>query len=202
MAPLKQNMIHAEAVEHLRNEVVGTLRLETGRLLNRPPAFFGAVRGVISDLDYVAALYAGWDGVDRRQIAIARKAIAFFRDIFSAALGDPAYGQFAEHLYGMYRVGTIHLRAPKQLRNPSASTEILSWALMEDRTEEFEYPLGSGKTCRGTHLQPIALDGQKTLLPVSIQALFEDFVKACEHFAKLLEAEAASGGTDLLTRWR
>ena len=35
---------------------------------------------------------------------------------------------------------------------------------------------------------------QKTILPVSLKALFEDFIAACEYFARQLEAEEAAGG--------
>lgn len=53
-----------------------------------------------------------------------------------------------------------------------------------------------------THLQPVVIDKQTTLLPVSINVLFDDFVAASEYFAEQLEAESARGGKDLLTRWR
>lgn len=164
MATLKRDMTHAEAATHLREEVVGTLRFETARLLGRPPspteissavvrailrilpqrkpAFFGVVRGVLSDVDYVGALYGGWDGKDRRRIATVEKAVRFITDVFPVATGNHDYGARGEHLYDMFRHGTIHLRAPKRLTNAAAGTPILSWALMEQRTvvSQFENP--------------------------------------------------------------
>jgi hypothetical protein len=203
MAPLKVGMTHADAAEHLRQEVIGTCQYETGRLLGPPgPAFFGAARAILSDVDYVAALYAGAQGRARRDIGKRDDAVAFLRAIVARATGDAAYATYAWHLRDMFRVGTVHFRAPKQIENKASSTPTLSWGLMEDRTEDFEYPTGSGNRYSGTHLQLCVVDTQKTILPVSIRALFDDFIAACEHFARALEAEATAGGNKLITRWR
>jgi len=193
-------MTHDEAAEHLRNEVVGTLNHET-RPLVEEAKFFGAVRAVMCDIDYVAALFAGWDGKDSRRIATAEKFRSFVEHVFSSATGNSGYRTFAGHLYAMYRVGTVHLRHPKQLENAAASTTILSWGVMVERTEDFAYPSG-GKAFTGTHLQPVKVDAAKTILPVSLKALFEDFVAACGEFARFLEVEKAAGGHALLDKWR
>ncbi len=71
---IAMTMTHAQAAEHLRDEVVDTCRFETGRLVTaKDPALFGAVRAVMSDLDYVAALYHGWNGKRRDKIRHARQ---------------------------------------------------------------------------------------------------------------------------------
>ena len=93
----------------------------------------------------------------------------------------------------MYRVGTVHLRHPKQLENTMAVTPVLSWGVMVERTEDFDYPAG-GKAFSGTHLRPVRVGANKTILPVSLKALFADFIAACEYFARQLEAEEAAGG--------
>jgi hypothetical protein len=121
--------------------------------------------------------------------------------VFTAATGDQGYKVFAGHLYAMYRVGTVHLRHPKQLENAAASTSVLSWGVMVERTEDFDYPSG-GKAFTGTHLQPVKVNATKTVLPVSLKALFEDFIAACEHFAKLLETGKAASGNAMLDKWR
>jgi hypothetical protein len=62
MAQLAQSMSHEQAATHLREEVMNTARRETEPLVTlEPTAFFGAVRGIMCDLDYVAALYCGFD---------------------------------------------------------------------------------------------------------------------------------------------
>jgi hypothetical protein len=200
MGTLKVGMTHDEAAAHLRQEVIGTLRYETGPLVDGAK-FFGGVRAIMCDIDYVAALFEGWDGQDPRRIATAEKFRRFVELVFPTATGDQGYRTFAGHLYAMYRVGTVHLRHPKQLENAGASTPVLSWGVMVERTEDFDYPAGS-TTFTGNHLRPVKVDIGKTILPVSLKALLEDSVAACEHFARLLEAEKAAGGHALLDKWR
>jgi hypothetical protein len=60
MGASEPGMPHAEAAGRLRQEVIGTLRHETGSLVDEAK-FFGAVRAIMCDIDYVAALFAGWD---------------------------------------------------------------------------------------------------------------------------------------------
>lgn len=200
MGALKAGMSHDEAAEHLRQEVIGTLRYETGPLVDGAK-FFGAVRAIVCDIDYVAALFEGWDGDDPRRIATPEKFRAFLETVFARVTGNQGYKQFAGHLYEMYRVGTVHLRHPRQLTNTSASTAVLSWGIMADRTEDFNYPAG-GKAFTGTHLQPVKVDANKTILPVSLKALYEDSIAAFEEFARMLEAEKAARGHALLDKWR
>jgi len=48
----------------------------------------------------------------------------------------------------------------------------------------------------------VRVDANKTILPVSLKALFEDFIAACEYCARQLEAEKAAGGQALRDKWR
>jgi hypothetical protein len=82
-------MSHAAAAAHLREEVIGVSRAETGLLgVANTPAFFGAVRGVMCDLDYVAALCAGWNGSRRDKISTKEKTVRFIREVMAAATGN------------------------------------------------------------------------------------------------------------------
>src|SRR5262249_13185073 len=111
-------MSHGDAMAHLHQEVLGVARFETGRLVTADePAFFGAVRGVMCDLDYVAALYYGWDGERRDQISTKEKTIRFIREVMASATGNEGYEQWGKHLYLLYRHGVVHLRAPKLVRS-------------------------------------------------------------------------------------
>jgi hypothetical protein len=208
MGELDIDMSAEAAATHLRQEVSGTARFETGRLVDwRAPAFFGAVRAVMSDMEYVAALYCGWDGENRRRIATAGKTQQFLREVVAEAAEEPGYSQYGRHLYEIYRLGTVHLRAPKVIVDNSGrcSSPALTWALMQVRRDSVaigarEYSL--------RHLEPIRVAKQiagfptVTMLPVSINALLDDFLSACEMFAARLEADAANGDHELVDRWR
>ena len=147
----------------------------------------------------MAALYRGWDGQNRREISTARKTIEFLRDVFPAATGETAYATFSEHLYQMYRIGTVHLRAPKRLSNPRLATPELSCVLMYERQENVE---NEGTSLSVMHLRPVQASSPKTILPVSIRVFFDDFLSSCEEFARRVEQDHASSGTVLLDRWR
>ncbi len=200
MAPLTQGMTHEAAAEHLRVEVVGTATREITPLLQlEPPGFFGAVRMLMCEVDYVAALYCGFKGNDRRKISTPGKSDRFIDEVISQASGDSNYKRFAKHLYEMYRVGLVHLRAPKIVTRSDASTPVLTWTLMTRRNRKVAY---FGHFVLLDHLVPYQINADITTLPLSIDAFFDDFVAACEFFAVALEHERDVGGEELLTRWR
>ncbi|MTD43800.1 hypothetical protein GKE82_05630 [Conexibacter sp. W3-3-2] len=194
-------MDHAAAVAHLRKEVANTARAETGRLVTTgEPAFFGAVRAVMSDLDYVAALYYGWNGARRDQLATKKKTVRFIREVVNDAAAGQGYDRWASHLYELYRTGVVHLRAPKILSNADNDPPKLGWLLMQQRAEPLPAGLGPGQA---QHLRPAHRKGHDTLLlPLAIDALFEDYLAAVDLFANGLQDEAAADETPMLDRWR
>ena len=200
MAELIKDMSQDDIAAHLRDEVCRTARKETGRLVTpQDPALFGAVRGVMCDLDYVAALYFGWTGKRRDQISSKRKSVRFLREVMPAATGEAGYRQFARHLYDLYRCGVVHLRAPKLLQSPSASTKALTWALMYPRRGEAEI---NGTVLEVEHLKLLRPTARLAYLPLSIQALLDDFLTTCEHLAHEFEMERDAGKSELRNRWR
>lgn len=200
VAQLTNAMTHREIATHLREEVCNTARKETGRLVTEDdPALFGAVRGVMCDLDYVAALYYGWSGKRRDHISRKAKSIRFIRDVMSAATGNDGYREFAAHLYDLYRCGVVHLRAPKFLASPNASTKTLTWALMYERKDQLQI---NSRQHELEHLKLLKASAKLAYLPLSIKALLDDFLVTDEHVAQEIEAEGNAGGTELRDRWR
>jgi hypothetical protein len=188
------------AARHLRATVIDTARRETGRLVTEEDtAFFGAMRAVMSDMEYVAALYCGWDGKDTRKIATAGKSAAFMREVVASATRNDGYKRWAQHLYELYRCGLIHRRAPKVVSSDRSSTRILSWALMYGRTASLGADLDEAPV---EHLTLHRASAELAVLPVSVLAMYEDFLLACEWFADALEVEDAAGGEERLTRWQ
>lgn len=137
------------AAKHLRDVVVETARFETGRLVTPTDTpFFGAIRAVIFDMEYVAALYCGWDGQQRRQIATAAKTIRFMHEVVADATGDSGYREWGAHLFDLYRCGLVHQRLPKVLRSETSSTRHLGWAMMYDRTDRLGANRGDSSPAR------------------------------------------------------
>jgi len=201
MAELTSTMSHDAAAAHLTCAIIPTAKYETGRLVDiDSPAFFGAIRGTMCDLDYVAALHHGWDGRDERQIATRAKSVHFLTNVVAPAAHNQGYGRYAQHLYDLYRVGIVHLRGPKQLENPANTPPVMSWALMVERRDSWA---PDGVPFDLEHLLPVVAPTPpaRLFLPLSIRALFDDFVVACEQFAQDLETEKRAGGQQLLARW-
>lgn len=189
---------------------MNTARFETGRLVTSNPsapvqrglpAFFGATRAVLTDLDYVAALWHGRSTPDesRRRLATSAKTVTFVREVLAPGSGVPAYDDFAKPLMDLYRHGTVHLRAPKTIRDPNTGRRV-EWALMGGRSDGVSD--GSGGHFQATHLQPLTVAPSVLILPVSVTALLEDYLAACDWLAAQYIAEAATAQTDLRDRWR
>ena len=137
-----------------RVEVVGVARREITPLLElEPPGFFGAVRMLMCEVDYLAALYFGFNGKDRRKISTPGKSVRFIDEVISQASGEGNYRRFAKHLYEMYRVGLVHLRAPKIVTRADASTPVLTWTLMTRRNRGVIIQVGSALAYRSIPLQ-------------------------------------------------
>jgi len=197
MVELKPGMSHDEAAGHLRNVVVATANHETQPLVTSGK-FFGAVRSIFCELDYLGALFCGWDGKNDLQIATKRKCVTYISDVIAKAAKNPAYSSYGGHLYELFRSGTVHLRAPKELENANSSRPVLSWSLLT-RRKEFWPQLGIDVE----HLVPVPspVSSRLLILPLSLAVLFDDFLAGCEHFAQLLEAEKTASGNALLTAW-
>jgi hypothetical protein len=99
----------------------------------------------------------------------------------------------------MYRIGLVHLRAPKIVTRSDASTSVLTWTLMTRRNRKVAY---FDRFVILDHLVPYRINTDITTLPLSIDAFFDDFVTACEFVAVALERERDGTGDELLVRWR
>ena len=152
------------------------------------------------DLDYVAALHAGWNGRRRDRIASKDKTIRYIREVVSLASGNDAYRRWATHLYDLYRTGLVHLRAPRSYTTQSQDPPSLSWFLMLDPVT----PATGHVAGPAEHLQLVRAQTKQatSYLPVSIRALLDDYLASVEHFAEALQAECRNDGDELLTRWR
>jgi len=194
MLDLSKDMTHADAINHLR----ATFPLHLTHDVE-PSAPFGALRSIFAGIDYVAALYSGWKG---GWIVKSANTIGFLKTFFPVATGVDAYSQFADHIYDMFRNGSVHLYLPKNLQNqnPICSTPFLTWCVVtgEHRTGMSEF---RGLNFIATHLMPVPIE-DTTVLPLSPHALLEDLLKTCDLFAKHLEDEQEKDEHPLLDRLR
>lgn len=139
--------------------------------------YFGVTRSVLSYVDYLGALYGGYDGsVDRsgrRKIATPKKATTFIKDIFGQIYRP--YSLYGELMYKMYRHGTVHLYRPHTLKNPKG--EVLEWLTYKGGDSERKgYLKYEHKLIFVHHMIPQRFAYERHVFPVAIDLLYEDLL--------------------------
>jgi hypothetical protein len=84
------------------------------------------------------------------------------------------------------------------MKVPAAYYTLGTSALMDGRVDRLGPNRGNAQI---EHLRLHQVDQGLALLPVSVLAIYEDFLAGCERFATLLEQASAAGDAELLTRW-
>lgn len=153
--------------------------------------FFGVTRSVMSYIDYLGALYGGYNGsVDkrgRRIIANTQKATTFIKDILGQ-LYEP-YSLYGELMYEMYRHGTVHLYRPHTLKNPKG--EVLEWLTYKGGDSERKGFLNyEHKVIFVHHMIPQKFAYERHVFPVAIDLLYEDLLSGIDlYFEKIKKNE-------------
>ena len=149
-----------------------------------PGGYFGVTRQIVCMIDFLGALYCGFDPkkdiqVQKKRtvkyIASSKKALRFIDEIFGSI--DRNYQESGKYLIEMYRHGLVHLYQPKELKLDDS--KVLSWL-----------PYKGGRTTdilvsenriikNASHLCIVANLGQH-FLPVSIKCLYDDLLTAID----------------------
>ena len=184
--PLKPSMSIREIEEYLKDDLKVSLEHDVLPVLEGPGGYFGVARAVLCYVDFLGALYRGYKGgkacSDRKQIATSKKATAFISEILGHV--DHLYQTNGKLLYEMYRHGTVHLYAPKELKR---KRRILSWMPYKEGREAWLIVDNRARLIR--HLKPLQRDGKSDWLPVSITCLYHDLRAAIDEFARRLSTD-------------
>lgn len=162
---------------------------------NTQGGYFGVPRAVLSYVDYLGALYRGYNGEmnrGNRAIATTPKAERFIQDIMGAV--DPNYAVNGRLLYKMYRHGTIHLYRPNTLRNMTTGETLLWVAYKGNRMDNITH---DGRLIVVEHVVPQYGSDTEYLFPVAINCLYDDLQAAIDHYYQMIEDEVNSGVTTL-----
>lgn len=180
--PLKPGMSLDEIREYLTGDLKGSIRNDIWPIVQADVpegGYFGVPRSILSYVDFLGALYAGYSGEKdpsgRRIIATSQKAKKFIRDILGVA--DALYRQNGALLYEMYRHGTVHRYEPHQLRRSDG--RVLSWLPYKGSREDW---VNVPHAMEVRHLEPVTRDANSDWLPVSITCLYDDLVLALDVF--------------------
>lgn len=158
--------------------------------------FFAVPRLVLSYVDYLGVLYHGYNGKrDRHNRRIFSQSL-YAKDFLRKFLGsvDNNYKLHGELLWEMYRNGTIHLYAPKVLKDKSS--RIIGWIVYKGpRVAQIRE-----ETEAVIHLVPHRSPGQLDHVwqqPISIDSLYGDLISAIEGYAGIIPTSL-----DLQTNFR
>jgi hypothetical protein len=200
---LKPDMTVDEAKEYLRDNLKSSITNDIYPIIQpdrEEGGYFGVSRLVLCYVDFLGALYGGYQGERHRpnkrfprgskKIATSDKALKFIRTILGSI--DSHYQHNADLLYEMHRHGTVHLYAPKFFQRANDGRK-LYWFVYKGKREE-RVPVGRG-TLRVRHMEPVPRDEKSDWLPVSIICLYDDLNAAIDEFCARLDSDA-----DLLRR--
>jgi len=191
--PLKKNMTRDEIVDYLLNDLRRSVVDDVYPCI-RPGdprgGYFAVPKLVLSYVDYLGALYHGYDGRRNRQgrriFAYHEYAKTFLRDIFGKV--DPHYTEHGDLLWEIYRNGTIHLYEPMTLQNQGR--EIHWHAYKGPRIELLPKLIeGSQDMFWATHLVPHEVLQNRWVQPISITCLYEDLLASITLYARVIETD-------------
>jgi hypothetical protein len=129
--PLEKNMVVSKILDYLTSDLKKSVINDVRSCLNLghdEGGYFAVPRLVLSYVDYLGALYNGYNGkrnerTGKRIFTSGKYAEIFLNDIFGRI--DPNYIEYNALLWEIYRNGTIHLYSPKILKNVNSSRTIV-----------------------------------------------------------------------------
>lgn len=160
--------------------------------------FFSVPMLVLSCVDYLGALYSGWQPSERdhngRPIFTSSvKAVRYLHDVFGEVF--PEYKKQGRLLWEIYRHGTVHLNEPKALQN---GKKTISWYIFKGNWKERmivgKVPTGIGKSVEMSflsHIVPIEITGlpDEWIMPVCTTCLYEDLLGSLDVYSQMIQKD-------------
>ncbi len=206
---LKRNMARDEIVSFIDNELLPQTKQEIENLIRptkKPGGYFVVTRQILCMVDFLGATHSGYHLSERREdprgdrIATSKKAINFITTFFEPK--QTYQPQAVTNLYTIYRHGLVHLYQPKFLK--LKNKKVLRWFFYKGKRNYRKIDIDSDKGKISfhnvEHLKVILSDPKfprNCYLPISIDALYEDFEKATQAYRNKL-----SKTKYLQTNWR
>ncbi|MFC1620895.1 hypothetical protein ACFL2G_01190 [Candidatus Omnitrophota bacterium] len=160
---------------------------------------FALPREVSCYIDFLGALYSGWDGKNKKEIATSKKAITFIKEIFGEI--DLNYRIYGELFYRVVRHGTVHHFSPYKIERDDGAT--LEWLIYGGRRKSC-FGNYAGKECIVNHLEPFTFNRsnkKRDIFPVSLDCLYEDLRKAIELYLDKIKKEVREDKRELLEKY-
>lgn len=188
--PLKKGMTVSEIAGYLQGDLKQSIVRDVQPCLGSltsPEGLFAVPRLVLSYVDYLGALYHGYQpqkAGKRRKFADQSYAKMFLKDVFGTV--DPNYAKHGHLLWEIYRNGTVHLYEPMKLRNQGRQ---ITWEVYKGpRTRSITLAGPRGiQTHLAVHLVPWQYEPNKWAQPISINCLYEDLLAAMDEYVRAIQ---------------
>lgn len=197
---LISNMSLPQMKTFLNEELKEQILLEISPIIyigQNPGGYFGVSRQILCLIDFLGALYVGYDEKkDKkyqnskgkiRDISRSDQAIKFIQEVMGEKI-DPYYKTNGEIIYKMYRHGLIHLYQPKSFLQKNGRK--LSWVAYKGPRENTSLVIGEKKFVSVRHAGRITdLDDNCEYLAISINCLYYDLIQSIDIYINLLEQD-------------
>lgn len=162
--------------------------------------YFGVTRQILCLVDFLGALYRGYDGKRKNKrmvISETWKAKELIKGVFGDI--DPKYRENGEVLYDMYRHGLVHLYQPRAIKQENGRK--LEWVIYKGPRERAAIKFGERVIQNVRHLGVTVnpSDKKTDLLTISITCLYKDLLTAIDRYYVLLENDKSG---KLLKNWK
>jgi hypothetical protein len=193
----KAGMTKQEITDYLNIDMRKIITDDIGQclLIGKPEGgYFSIPKLVLSCVDYLGALYEGWNGErdsrTRRPIfTSSQKATHYIQNVLGQVFYE--YRTRGALLWEIYRHGTVHLNQPKTLQY---GAETIGWLIIkggfEERTFIVQLPTTGGQKINKwiAHLVPDLYPNttNEWFLPLSTTCLYEDLLKSLDVYIDMI----------------
>ncbi len=206
---INENMELWQIKRFLEEEVKEQIFLEIAPILyigQETGGYFGVTRHILCFIDFLAALYCGYNGKEKysngvRKIATSENTLLFMKELMGKEI-DPFYSANGKYLYVMYRHGLVHLYQPRTIKLENGRT--LKWAAYKGARERTTISFRSDNeeitipNIRHLGIAESPLDKNSDYLTISITCLYKDLLTSIDIFYKQLEQDKKNV---LLRKW-
>lgn len=158
--------------------------------------YFAVPRLVFCYVDFLGAIYSGFQKSGKSGIATTAKAKNYLCDVMS--LVDPGYKGVADALINAYRHGTVHLYAPIFLKRKDGRE--LAWECYKGPRKTLK-EVGPNSSLWINHLHPYQAKTNTDVLPISINCLYDDLLQSIDQYCDLLVKEHQNGYSVLFSKY-
>lgn len=173
------------------NDLVVSLNTDVAPIINpsKPEGgYFGIPRSVFCYINFLGLLFGGWNGnKDKRSgekmnFGSSSQAKRYIKEVLGKI--DKNYVINGDLLYDVYRHGTVHIYSPKKMIANNDNDKTIEWLIYKGGRESWQYY--ENKAIKLTHLKTIKWSGDRFVMPLSINVLYDDLCESIDLYRRMV----------------